>query len=482
VVEVGGTIRGTVADAEGRPVAGVEVFANAASGMLSWRLTTEPKSDSAGAFTIEGLRPGDYRVTAQRGWLEQLRKPGTTDDAKQGERVTVRAGQTATVKLVVEAQTGTIRGTVTDAAGKPVTDAFVSATRESDAAGAQSSAVADTRWAWDEKPVVTGVDGAFTVGKLSPGKYTLRAYRKGGGEAVAEHVAVGQTARLQIKATGSIEGTVRRAGQPLEEIAVTVREPLTGFFRHEQFYRTGGRYALRELPKGRYLIQVAAEGGQKQVLAELAEGEAKTGVDLELEGLVDVTGRVVEHGTGKPVAGMRMSASLAKGGAGPIMMGPGSEADQEHVTDESGRFKIKHAPAGALHLRGFPKDFQTSDHGFISTVRTADAQRPDVGDITVLRRRVKRNEPAGELGVSFAQQPPDTPPDGRELKVSYIDPAGPAAKAELKVGDIVTSIDGIDVTGANAMNAWILMHAPPGTKLVLGLKRGAQVTVVLAAP
>ena len=40
----------------------------------------------------------------------------------------------------------------------------------------------------------------------------------------------------------------------------------------------------------------------------------------------------------------------------------------------------------------------------------------------------------------------------------------------------------VDVAGANASNGWMLMRAPPGTKLVLGLKRGAQVTVVLAAP
>jgi len=32
------------------------------------------------------------------------------------------------------------------------------------------------------------------------------------------------------------------------------------------------------------------------------------------------------------------------------------------------------------------------------------------------------------------------------------------------------------------MNAWILMRAPPGTKLALGLGRGATVAVVLAAP
>jgi len=61
-------------------------------------------------------------------------------------------------------------------------------------------------------------------------------------------------------------------------------------------------------------------------------------------------------------------------------------------------------------------------------VRTVDAAHPDVGDIQILKRRVKPNDPVGELGLHFAQQPPDTPPDQRELKVSFIDPAGPAAR------------------------------------------------------
>jgi C-terminal processing protease CtpA/Prc len=95
---------------------------------------------------------------------------------------------------------------------------------------------------------------------------------------------------------------------------------------------------------------------------------------------------------------------------------------------------------------------------------------------------VKPHDPAGKLGVNFAQAPPDTPPDHRKLEVSWIDPAGPAANTELEVGDVITSVDGVDVTGANAPQAGTLMRAPPGTKLALGLARGATVTVVLAPP
>src|SRR5262249_31876608 len=155
-----------------------------------------------------------------------------------------RVNEVATVRLVVESQSGTIKGTVVDAEGKPVPDAFVSAARESDAAGAQRSNVQDTRSGWGEKPVLTGTDGAFTLTKLAPGAYTVRAYRKGGGEAIAEHVALSSTAKLQIKATGTIEGTARRAGggAPIDELAVALRDPAAGLYRHETFYRTDGRF------------------------------------------------------------------------------------------------------------------------------------------------------------------------------------------------------------------------------------------------
>src|SRR5262249_52984877 len=139
VLEDGGTIKGTIVDSDGKPVAGIDVHASPTNELWAYQMGMDHKSDEAGAFTLDPVRPGDYRVVAQRGWRDQLPKPGTTDDAKQGEKVTVRINQVATVTLVVENQSGTIKGTVVDADDKPVPDAFVSAARESDAAGAQRS-------------------------------------------------------------------------------------------------------------------------------------------------------------------------------------------------------------------------------------------------------------------------------------------------------------------------------------------------------
>ncbi|HEY5936879.1 MAG TPA: carboxypeptidase regulatory-like domain-containing protein, partial [Kofleriaceae bacterium] len=476
-LDEGGTMTGVVVDAQGKPLAGITVWARpVGGGRGGMRWGGEQKSDGSGAFTFDSLRAGDYRVTAQRGASDRLRRPGTTDDDKQGEKVTVLANRVVTARLAVEAATGSITGTVTDPAGKPVADAFINAARESDAAGARSS-LRDVRWSWDERPVITGTDGTFALTELAPGNYTIRAYRKGGGEAIAEHVAIGQVAKLQIKHTGSIAGLATRAGGVPDQIEVTLNEPATGYWRSETFYKTSGRFTLRDVPKGNYKLTVAGRSGQSQTDVALAEGEARTGVVIELASLVALTGRVVELGTDKPVSGIRMSASLLTGGG----FTSGGGGRDEHVTDESGRFKIDGVPRGRLRISGFPSARDSAYH-FLSALRDTTTGSADLGDVPIAKRRVKVGDPIGELGVNFADQPDDTPPDKRQFKVSYIDPRGPAAKTELRVGDLIVSVDGVDITGASAALAWPLMRAAPGTKLVLGLARGATVTVTLAAP
>jgi len=70
----------------------------------------------------------------------------------------------------------------------------------------------------------------------------VNAYRKGGGEAAVDGVAVGASVTLTIRATGVIGGTVSANGKPAEELTVSVSDPKEGFEREESFFRTGGRF------------------------------------------------------------------------------------------------------------------------------------------------------------------------------------------------------------------------------------------------
>jgi len=182
------------------------------------------------------------------------------------------------------------------------------------------------------------------------------------------------------------------------------------------------------------------------------------------------------------VPGMRVFAQLATGGGFTISWG--GDTDNDNVSDEQGRFTVKRVPRGQIAVQGMAKEWKDSDYTWFRTLKTIEGTSTtvDIGDVSVIKRRVKEGEKSGEMGLNFKEQPPDTPPDQAQLEVSFIDPKGPAANSGIKVGDIVTSVDGVDVTGGNAMHAWTLMNAPPGTKLALGLARNTTVTVILAAP
>jgi hypothetical protein len=471
--EASGTIIGTVVDTDGKLLGDAEVTATSLTGKST--SATSDKTGTSGAFTIGPLRPGDYKLTAYARDTA-LRKAGTTDDTHQGERVTVLSGQPSTVKLIVEAQTGVIQGSVVDSTGAPVSDAFLSAVRESDAAGAARSGGFQTRWSWNDRPVLTAMDGTFTLTRLSPGTYTIRAYRRGGGEAIADKVALGTRTKLTIQTTATISGRVREAsGAAPDDFAITIRELTTGFRRREELFRTGGVYTLRDLPRGTYIVIAEAKTGIAQVELELRDGEVRSGVDLALDGFVTATGRVVEYGTGAPIAGITMSVRRVRGGG----IYAASEG-QDHISDAAGRFTVRNAPQGQVVVSGWGAEGQPFDIQVVRMLRGSGTV--DLGDIEAIRRRLKPGDIAGELGLKFAEQTFDTPPDKRERKISYIDPKGPAAQSKLEVGDVVTSIDGIDVRNEHASRAAALIAAPPGTKVVLTVARGLTATIVLAAP
>jgi len=291
VLDEAGAVTGTVVDETGAPVPGIQIVLIAPPGAagptglaMTMRMGDAIRTDTRGAFAIESVRPGDYRIHAQRTAGEPLRRRDAAEDAP-GEKATVRAGQTATVHLVVAAPRGAIRGTVVDGAGAPVSDAWISAVRESAIADAAAPSIARTRESWwsGGRPALTSANGEFTVTGLSPAWYTLLAYRKGGGETAAEHVAVGATVRLQIKPTGSIEGTARLAAATPQDLKVTVRDAKTGFARAETFYMTRGQFTVTDLPAGHFMVTAEGDGASKTLEIDLHEAEAKAGLDLALE-------------------------------------------------------------------------------------------------------------------------------------------------------------------------------------------------------
>lgn len=463
-------LRGRVRDSNGKPVKKATV---SLSGGTQW---TSVNAADDGSFVIEHAPPGEYRVIARQGW-DLIRTPGTRDDDPQGVKVSLAAGAKEKIELVVEDLSGTITGTV-QAEGGPVGDALVEATRESESAAAASGGGArDTRWLhWYKTPEMTDQDGKFTLTGLAPGKYTLRAHRNGGGEALKEHVAVGAEVELTIALPGSLAGTVKvRGGDAPEEFRVNVIDEATGYRRADTFFRTRGAWRIPEVPQGKFKVTAAAGEGSQELEVVLDEGEAKTDVRFELAPKVTVRGTVVDL-EGKPVPGMRVMVGAASGG----MFAWGGEDEKQHITDDRGHFEVPRAPVGKVEVYVMPRNWgATDEYGWTSVPAVLADAGPvvELPPIRVAKKRVKEEEVAGDLGYRVKEEEPGADPAARQLVVAVVRPGGPASAAGLQIGDVITQVDGHDVGGVHAYLHDTLTQVLAGTQVTLGLARGASVQV-----
>jgi hypothetical protein len=410
------------------------------------------------------LPPGEYQLVAHSDSYDVV--PPLAELKMVGVQVVVASTKTVEVRLVVKARVGAIMGNVIDVDGKPVTDAYVYVAPVGALGGVRTS------WSGIDRPALTSTDGAFRIDGLAVGSYSVHAYRKGGGQAGADSVAVGTSTTLKMRHPVSIEGVVRHSGTPIVDLSIVVSYSSPRFHRREQFFRTDGRFALRDLPGGHLQLIAMADGLRASMELDVVEGETKT-IAIDVAPHVTVTGRVVDLGTSTPVAGVEVVATLAD-----MVATLANDTDPRSRTDAAGRFSIRDVPVGKISIFGWLKDKSDEVRASFSTKRTITSTI-DVGDVSLVRWRIKANEWPGELGFQLVQTLNWMIASDLKLKVSSIDPLGPAARSGLEVGDIITSIDGHDVQGENAY-VGKLLHAPAGTRLRLGVARGASVSITLA--
>jgi len=474
VLPATGELRGTVRDPQGRPVGEVDVT------MRDGKRRQSVEVADDGSFHVENVAPGEYRVTAQRGWEPPMRAPGTNDDDVQGEKVSIREGGVETLQLVVAGSAEKIVGVVRDESGGPVADAFIEATLESDSATAASGGAArNGRWAsfWGT-PHLSDPDGRFTLTDLSPGKHTLRAHRKGGGEAILEHVEAGSDIVLTIAATGRMSGTVAlRGGGAPEDFSINLEDEKTGFRRRDSFFRTNGAWSLAELPAGAFKIKASAGGGSAEIEAAMTAGQDTTGVRIELAPKVTVRGTVVDL-DGKPVPGLQVSVSDNGGSYG------GGDEQKLNITDDAGRYEVAQAPTGKVRISVYPQNWRGAEYNnvWMPAVISGGESAVELPPIRVTKRQVKQGDTAGDLGLRLKQSEPGEDPLLRRNVVAVVRPGGPAAAAGLVPGDEILTVDGQAVSGANSYMFGGLTNVVPDTVITLGLARGVSVQVTAGAP
>lgn len=324
-------------------------------------------------------------------------------------------------------------------------------------------------------------DGSFELRELADGNYMIRAYREGGGEAVLEGVAVGSSdAVLTIAETGRVAGKVTLAsGGAPDRFTVKLRDRSTGLDRSDDFFRTAGKFSLRELPPGKYEVTVSAREGSAQTEVVLESGQAVDDLVIELSNKVTVKGRLVDADTRAPIPGMRVSVQAR---SGMYMFGPDQPGERRNVSDAEGRFEVEDAPAGKVELVIMPRNFDYKKYMWTQRFVTLPSEPAvqDLGDIEMIAARLDTmQEKAGDLGFKTKSNEPGTEPEDAFFEVAVIRPGGPAEGSGLEVGDRILEVDGRGVSGLDSHRYRTLTRAPPGTVIELTIEGGKQVKIEL---
>ncbi|MHC4165007.1 MAG: carboxypeptidase regulatory-like domain-containing protein, partial [Planctomycetota bacterium] len=311
-LEAAQKINGTVAFADGRPVAGVTLEAQ---GPVTARSFTR----GDGSFTLRGLATGRYKVR-----LRDSRLPPTSAEAAAGED---------NVTLVVRSSKS-IAGRVVNPRGEPVGGVVVRAI---------SASRASLR-------AIARADGSFVLEGVTDGLYTLVAnppseanqpYSQGQDYTSARQdgVPAGSTSiELVLNPGLAIEGVlVDEGGAPVSGVwlATGVRTTCTN---------ETGQFVLRGLPPADYRIHLPPPNPKGLRLLD-GEEEYRAGTrDLRLVALAgtEVRGTVVDE-RGRPIAGAIVQAvgpdgsrrrALTKGDGSFAITGVHAKTVRVNVTAE----------------------------------------------------------------------------------------------------------------------------------------------------
>ena len=265
VLRRGARLEGRVATAAGKPVAGV-------------RITVDPgsaRSDAEGLYVLDGLETGRQEVRVFHPHYRSKVRPVTIADGANRLDIELEAG--------VE-----VSGRVVDQEKKPV-------------AAAEVELYTQNRSELLRLRARTGEDGSFVLQPVASGRYRLQASASG--------LAPTELEKPVVVADQSVEGLeiVLRQGttvsgrvlglSPEELAAVTVTARGEGSALPAKL-DSEGRYEIRELEAGDWLLRATLWQGERQVEARvpIAPSDREVQRDLEFSPRVTLSGRVLFDG------------------------------------------------------------------------------------------------------------------------------------------------------------------------------------------
>jgi Carboxypeptidase regulatory-like domain len=413
----------------------------------------------AGECVCSGLQGGDYELAVYP--APATRPFGSAGDAAR-DPIHVEPGADARVTLAIDAELTTISGTVVDDTGAPIADAFVTA----------STSSAPTNITFDAKPspsARTDVTGVFTIDRLAPGAYNLRAHSADGGEVTAFGIAAGSTGvELRVARTGSISGDlIGFATAP--EVAFH-RNAITGGFSGDAVV-DGTSFSVTGVAPGMYRLEAydLANGQEADAASVVVTpgGTAHATLRERARGTVEAT--VVDAIAHTPVAGLACHVA-AVAPSGTIGCCGWLNGGSISLSDVAGHVRLE-SPAGPVRVFCMPALQPPFPPDAPYSWATGDATVPVGGTGYAEVLAAARMYPRSDVG--FYTDNFIAPPT-----IIAIDATGPAAASGLVVGDVILTIDGVPVAmmAPSAVMTLATNHRP-GSLLAVGTARGTFTVV-----
>ncbi len=271
-----------------------------------------------GSFRIGSLGAGEHQIAASA--------PGFNPVGSR--KVQVPAGGVVEgVVLVLDAGKA-LAGKVLDRDGAPVEDASVRADLDTAGLGRKSG---ERKTLATRVTARTSADGSFRLGGLGDGPFIVRASHPEHGSRRLEPVEPGrEDLELRLPGRTGVAGIVREAesGEPVRRFTVGFGEPderfslpfhLRGDMPARRFDSADGSFEIVDLKSSEVGLRVTAPGFVQESLpgVEVKPGEIRRGVDVRLRRGGSIRGRVVEQGSGEPVAGVEVHWNAEREDAAP---------------------------------------------------------------------------------------------------------------------------------------------------------------------